>query len=146
MGDGGNRGGSSRSQPGYDASAGASVGSEPSAAWLRDGFTIYALAQDGWRRGEPIMTNLWSAHVQGGLADDEERERVARLIVSAPVLLGACKRLIEAMEMQEGREAGTLHLSQTTMSVFWAGAKGNARAAISKALGPSAHDTSGEGR
>lgn len=62
--------------------------------WLREGTSVYALQQDGWRKGEPCMVNRFYAQVQfgragGELTPHEEVEANARLISAAPELLEA---------------------------------------------------------
>jgi hypothetical protein len=113
----------------------------PSAAWELG-------HRQGWVVDGPEHSLAYCTVVQKGrrapvafvvsLARDDGPEANARLIAAAPELLGALELLVAAMELQEGRERGEIHLSANAMSAFWTGAIGKARAARTKALTGSA--------
>jgi len=64
--------------------------------------TVYALEHDGWRKGQEVMRNRFSAFVQGSKAiSEEELVANARLMTSAPDLLGALQDLLAMCERQE---------------------------------------------
>lgn len=63
----------------------------------------------------------------------DESDANAKLIAAAPDLAEAMGSLLDAMEMQEGREAETLHINQPTAKKIWVDAKDKARAALQKA-------------
>ena len=48
-------------------------------------------------------------------------------------LLEACRKLLDAMEMQEGRESEAFHIPQDTALCIWNDAKDLAREAIAAA-------------
>lgn len=65
--------------------------SEP---WNRMGLTVYALEHAGWKRGDELVRNRWSFHVQAGPETTEkECEVIAALAQSAPDLLEALKTM-----------------------------------------------------
>jgi hypothetical protein len=64
---------------------------------------------------------------------DAEIEANARLIVAAPDLLAACKRLLDAMHMQEKRESEEFHITSEVALCIWRDAQADALAAIAKA-------------
>lgn len=64
--------------------------------WLREGTTIYAVVQDGWRKGEPLMVNRFSVHINRGKdSTPEELEAIACLTVAAPEMYEALKQCQE---------------------------------------------------
>lgn len=58
--------------------------------WQVEGRTIYELRQDGTtRKGEPVLVNRWSAHVQGngpGSATPAELDAIAQRMGKVPEL------------------------------------------------------------
>lgn len=75
-------------------------GSHTPGPWLLVDRTVYALTQDGWRKGKPEMVNRFSVQVQRGHeAPLEELNANAILIAAAPDLLTTLEAAVQGLEL-----------------------------------------------
>lgn len=71
--------------------------------WILGERSIYALQQDGWRKGEPVMVNRFYVQVQPGRTNEgwtpqAELDANARLIAAAPDLLYALEYILSCFD------------------------------------------------
>jgi len=84
--------------------------------WVIDGTTVYSLQHSGWNKGEEVLENRFSAHVQRGrYCPLSEVNANANLIAATPDLLEALEVVIRSMN-EEGLSPWWLEAVELTIT------------------------------
>lgn len=77
----------------------------PAAPFSVSGSMVFSLIQDGWRRGQPVMVNQFSAYVQHGHeCTPEMAQTLAKQFGALPLLIQAVQVALTTPGPINGRE------------------------------------------